>query len=565
MPREVSLLMQARESSAWDRRVRVLFWIVGLLTGAVLTYTTRFYLNGDGINYIEMGDSLRDGVWSGLVNTTESPGYAFMLGLGHILLGTTVLTELPLLKIVNLVCFVMAMAACDLFVTGVRADVEGLADTKETLLPFAAISALSYSFFLYLALGWVRVRLVAPDMLAFGFSIVAMWFMLRIRRNPDSYVDFWGLGVATGLCYLCKSFFFLFSLFMFALAGSLVGSVRKAVPRIVLAAVAMLLVAAPLLIGLSREVGRFSYGEVGNFGYVNNLAGKGEPIHKPERLHTNPLVELYRSGPGKTYPSGFDLAYWTLGMKPAFDAGIHWKLLVANVKEMLSFSATLLLGTLVWLLYQSRIGRLAWGGLWPPSLIVVLTVLSIPGIAMYCIIHVEHRYLVGFFFFPLVAVSLIPRYKHNNGPARTRALVSTAVVTLLLLAGVAETAIDQSVRGLSTVGNKMSHRDAYAEFFSVSAFLERNGIKAGDEVALVGTEQLPPVYWGRVSGIRITGSIVNEHEFLKCSAQDRKRALAALRGHRIKGVVAKGAYMSALVSEGWQLIPGTTDYYLSVL
>ena len=39
---------------------------------------------------------------------------------------------------------------------------------RETPLPFAAISALGYAVFLYLALGWVRVRLVAPDMLVFA-------------------------------------------------------------------------------------------------------------------------------------------------------------------------------------------------------------------------------------------------------------------------------------------------------------------------------------------------------------------------------------------------------------
>ena len=108
--------MMVGESDTWERRVRISFWFVGLSTAAVLAYTTRYYLNGDGINYIEMGDALRDGLWSGLVNTTESPAYAFMLGIGHLLLGTTVLTELPLLKSVNMVCFAMAMAACDLFI-----------------------------------------------------------------------------------------------------------------------------------------------------------------------------------------------------------------------------------------------------------------------------------------------------------------------------------------------------------------------------------------------------------------------------------------------------------------
>ena len=100
----------------WNSRIRLAYWAVGLTAGAILTYTTRYYLNGDGINYIEMGEALRHGWWSGLVNLTESPGYAFLLGLGQIVLNTNRLNELQLLKSVNFVCFVVAMAACELFV-----------------------------------------------------------------------------------------------------------------------------------------------------------------------------------------------------------------------------------------------------------------------------------------------------------------------------------------------------------------------------------------------------------------------------------------------------------------
>ena len=81
------------EADIWEARVRRAFWIIGLLLGALLTYTTRYFLNGDGINYIEMGEALRNGAWSGLVNLTESPAYAFLLGLGHIVLDTNTLAE----------------------------------------------------------------------------------------------------------------------------------------------------------------------------------------------------------------------------------------------------------------------------------------------------------------------------------------------------------------------------------------------------------------------------------------------------------------------------------------
>jgi hypothetical protein len=113
-------------------RIR-LAWVVGLTAGAILTYTTRYYLNGDGINYIEMGEALRHGWWSGLVNLTESPGYAFLLGLGQIVLNTNRLNELQLLKSVNFVCFVVAMAACELFVHILKRQFGACVGTESSL------------------------------------------------------------------------------------------------------------------------------------------------------------------------------------------------------------------------------------------------------------------------------------------------------------------------------------------------------------------------------------------------------------------------------------------------
>src|SRR5208283_5283763 len=147
--------LRKRDTDAWNSRIRAAYWAVGLTAGAILTYTTRYYLNGDGINYIEMGEALRHGWWSGLVNLTESPGYAFLLGLGQIVLNTNRLNELQLLKSVNFVCFMVTSTS------------------------------------------------------------IVLW----IKENPVPYVKFVLLGVSTAPGYLFKSFFFPFSTIFFVLAG----------------------------------------------------------------------------------------------------------------------------------------------------------------------------------------------------------------------------------------------------------------------------------------------------------------------------------------------------------
>ena len=73
-----------------------------------------------------------NGQWWDLVNLTESPGYAILLGLGQVLLDTTRANELPMLKAVNYVCLIFAMWTCDVLLqflkqqyTSVRRDETG--------------------------------------------------------------------------------------------------------------------------------------------------------------------------------------------------------------------------------------------------------------------------------------------------------------------------------------------------------------------------------------------------------------------------------------------------------
>ena len=150
-------------SIAWERNVRRTFWIVGIIAGAVLTYTTRYFINGDAINYIEMGEALRQGNWQGFVNLTASPGYAALLGLGQILLDTNRFNEIPLLKLVNLACMIAAMGACDYFLAALKRRYSRSRTGATAPLPWPLIMALVYAMFLFSVLNWVRPRLMAPE------------------------------------------------------------------------------------------------------------------------------------------------------------------------------------------------------------------------------------------------------------------------------------------------------------------------------------------------------------------------------------------------------------------
>ncbi len=153
------------QKSSSETTIRVLFWTIGPLIAAVLTYTTRYFINGDAIAYVEMGEALRYGRLWELANLTYSPGYPVLLGLGQILLRTSPLDELELLRVVNFFCFLLAMGSCELLMIFCRREAEALENRNEALLPRPILSLLCYSMFLLAALDWVKVRLLNPDML----------------------------------------------------------------------------------------------------------------------------------------------------------------------------------------------------------------------------------------------------------------------------------------------------------------------------------------------------------------------------------------------------------------
>jgi hypothetical protein len=101
------------------------------------------------------------------------------------------------------------------------------------------------------------------------------------------------------------------------------------------------------------------------------------------------------------------------------------------------------------------------------------------------------------------------------------------------------------------------------ERVAVKKFLEAQGVTAGDDVAVI--DRRPPVYWGRMLKVTIVGEIPDVGEYLRSAPTDREAALRALRNENVRAVVGKGAELHALEKDGWRLVPGTRDYFVSII
>jgi len=551
--------IQTIQSGRWERRIRIGFWTIGVLAAGLLAYTTRHYLNGDGINYIEMGEALRQGRWAGLVNLTESPGYAFLLGLAQMILNTDRVNELPMLKIANLVLFLFTMACCDLLMSRLKRQPELLRRARESFLPFPVIMALAYGMFLIASLSWIRVRLVAPDMVVFSLVMISMTIILWIRESPAGHFKSLLLGAVMGLGYLTKAFFFPFAPVFFVLAGLSAGSVRKALSSVVVAALTMLLIGAPLIVALSKRVGHFSYGEAGNFNYIQFVASKGKPIHPPEELNRKPQVLYFRNGSACTYPFGFDIAAWHLGIRPVFDPVALLKLIPGNVRSMFEESPWLFLLIFLWVVVQWRIGALRLGRVFPPSPVLLMGVPAVLGIGLYSLMYIEMRYVAPFVFLGFLALILSPKYNLEDAKTFKVAVYGSVVMVVAMLAFLAGSVVDDTVRGLLSTEKKLSFQDRLLAQVRVKDFLAQVGVGKGDYVGIVGR---PPIYWARMAETRVLAVLPHRSEFLSIDPSERKAARASLRAANIKALVAADPGFRRLTQEGWMPAPGTRDYFV---
>jgi hypothetical protein len=548
-------------SIAWERNVRRTFWIVGIIAGAVLTYTTRYFINGDAINYIEMGEALRQGNWQGFVNLTASPGYAALLGLGQILLDTNRFDEIPLLKLVNLACMIAAMGACDYFLAALKRHYSRSRTGATAPLPWPLIMALVYAMFLFSVLNWVRPRLMAPEMPVFACVLMVMALVLEARHDPDRYKTHILLGFWAGLTYLFKTFFFPFSVFFLMTTAFAVGSARKAVPRVMLSAVIMLLACSPWLTALSGEVGRFSYGETASLNYGIYVKASGKSIHQPLILAQAPEALLYRDSPfpNCTRPATFDPGYWKLGIQPVFDAASHIRLFAHHILEILLDQWAISLVVLLWLAWNIRIGALPVRPILPLPAHLCLVLPALAAIGLYSVLHVEMRYLAPFMLLIVVAVAIWPRYPASNRSTVLKAIAGAAILIAVILVSTLTTVVDQSLRGLISTANKSSYQSAFFEMLSIGTYLKERGIGSGSEVALVGH---PPSYWARNAGIRIVAEIPKKEDLLSAPPQARAVCVQSMRSAGVNAILAKGGDFANLSEEGWALVPGTKDFYV---
>lgn len=589
--------------SYWLRRLWPLYCFLAALVNFGYALYDSYQIDGDAVAYMDIGDLIRAHNWHGVINGYWNPLYPALLALGHTIFHPTRYTELHAYYIVNFGIFLLEMLAVVAFTDALFSLREHREVTTATTnhltflldrytLRYLGIALLVISSQRELSMGKVR-----PDALLLAFILLAVSALLR--HLATGYLRYAALmGIALGLAYLAKSFAFLFTLLcVLALVGFRLFWQRHAPARIAAAGLLTLIcfsiVAGPYIAALSKQKGRFDFGDSGNLNYVWFVSGtekmhlqQDEPslfgvaevhlIHSDKELLKNPPIFSYKQLPYGTYPDWFDTSFFNerikAHMNPHLQIIVIGQCLMRILRYMCNHPEAWAL--LILLLFAGA--RLHPG--WRPSANAFWLVPVLIGIAVLCIyaiVNVEDRYLSAAFLILLLplfaAMQISPAAQSSDVQSTSTRIAATAAVLLLALLAIGESArmVGELRRNLKVLQYPGGWYDP--NIYGAAHALNDLGAGPGDTVACIGDMAcLDTHYWARLAGVRILTEIYKPAEFpvysflVTMPNRDQAYDVARREGAKVLvGYFEPGLMTGATpASAGWHQLGGTPYYAL---
>ena len=548
--------------------------LAGLVLAAAQCWISRCDPNEiDLVSYLDVADAYAAGHWSAAINGTWSPLYSWILAAGRAIARPTPAEEYPFVQVCNFLLFALALVAFEFF----RRQ---LASWRSRQFPDALVPAhrpvsewtdvvLAYVPFLWIALGVIGAGTASPDLLATACILWATGLLVRIMAGRRESLAFFGFGAALGLGFFSHSF--VISLVPVFLAAALFSSpVRRALPRVALAAVGFVLLAGPFIAALSYERGHFTYSDAGWFNYaihVNGVTyrhwqgdppGHGTPLHPTRVIVADPETLEFGTPLSGTYPPWYDPAYWYEGVRLRFDPVQQVRAILRNAgafSKMFDGTGVILLTIFTILLAGNSLpgsaGR-ALLRLWP------VWAPAAAGLGMFVLVHMEPRYagalLAG--IFPASWGALNPRDSDRGLQLRRVAAVLAMAATLPLFGTVTRDFVEEVADASAA-----SRNTAWA----IANEMRQAGVQPGESIASVTYAQSYIARWARLARVRIVAEVnysthTPENYFWRQPADVKRRVLAALAATGAEVAVSDETPQGD-GNDGWQAV-GRTGYWI---
>lgn len=529
--------MLSAKHRAPTSRGRALFWSGAMIAGLLQAWTYRFYIEPDGVNYLDIAAAYLRHDWPTAINTYWSPLYSWLLAGTFFVFRPSPYMESTALHLLNFVIFLVGLRCGEFFIAELIASA---AEDGESLPPWA-LWWLGYSILLFVSLFMISVWLDTPDLCVAALIYLAAGLLLRVRsgRSPEPSGRTFALcGLVLGAAYLAKTVMFVVA-FAFLLTAALAAG-RRGIRGTAIALTCFASISVPWIVVLSRSAGRLTYGDAGWVAYAVFVARSGSPIHPRRIISASPEVREFSEPIHATYPPWYSPGYWSEGIRPRFALRAQLRASSRNAKEylrMLSGQKEFLAAFFVLFVAWPAVGgRLA--GQWP----LLLPALSASG--LYALVHVEPRLVGGFFVLFWMALFSGLRGPDWSGRGRKARLATYVVLAVVL------------VTAFKVVRHSSLHAPAHTEWQAAQS-LRAMGLRSGDRVAYFGHTTLAD-YWAHLAGLQIAADIQKEEmpAFWALSASARGEIVARLSALGIRAILTRDAPPFAL-REGWQFISGT--------
>jgi hypothetical protein len=582
--------------------VRKLLPVYVVLIVPVLWLATKFeryQMDGDAMAYLDISDLIRAHRWAGVVNGYWHPLYPALLALTKGALHSTRGNEIHAGYVLNYAIFLASVAAMLAFVSALEALRKRMSPSEdqvpgEAMLCLNALRLLGLGLLVIAQQRELSIGTIRPDALLQALMLAAFAMMLRALATESLVYAPW-MGLFLGLAYLTKSFAFLVA--MLAIGVMVVFQAwlqARRLARVIagglLAAAVFAAVAGPYVAALSKQKGRFDFGDSGALNYAWYVSGTEkfhiEPWmtdkfgsasvtlkHPETQLLAQPGIYSYRAQPYGTYPAWFDPTYFHERIVPKFNAKRLLHRDIRNVVLVFRYVLNHPEAPVLLVLLLVFGGRFRFGS-WRRGFWVPMVVLGLAMVVIYGLVNIEERYVTLAYLLIVLPVFAALRSPgmvlgEDAGSSRWRPVVGTAMVTLLAFLALGETlrvALDarrsESSEGLPAAWYSPS-------IYGAATALNALGVGHGDEIACMGTIAcLNDPYWMRVADVRVETEVFNpdakhlleEFEGLP----NRQQVYDVLKKQGAKVVVASfdpGAMTcGSAAAAGWVRL-GETNFY----
>jgi len=549
----------------------------------------RVDYSGDAIPYLDMAQAVHADDWKLAFNPLWGLGYALLIAFFKTFFAATATGEWNAIHLLNILIY---SAGYFSFLYLLRNIASSLAESSGDPVSDhgqARVVLAGTVLFLTAELCIDTVSRVGPDTLVTTLVLLALALVLRLRDRPNVGTAAL-LGTVLGCGYVVKTIFLPLSLVIVLVV--VYGRYRRRErtrfrPSLILALLFFAAVfAVPYAVGLSWALGRFTLGESGTLNYawhVNRLtlmhwqggpAQFGKPLHPTHLLLADPPIYGFSSPFNVSYPPFFNPPYYYEGYRHFFNVNLQLRAIAANMLHLYQALRPIPLtyAVLVCLMLIFFTGARGLGekhsdfsastkewlrnmrSIWP----VLLP--AVAGVALYIQVHLEGRYLPAF----LLVLSAVPiglfLLRTDGWPAYVGPLVLT-----VLTAG--------SVASLFTVDRATiaaaRHQVQYDQSsqWQLARFLEAHGLRAGDEVAVIGGPA-NHCTWAHIDHLRIVAELeadlyaplnTGPDMYWNAPPATQRHILDIFRQTGAKVVIERVTQPGELNTPGWIAVPGTDN------